>query len=216
MKTDSQLQHDVMDELEWDPSVDSAEIGVSVSEGVVTLSGTVKSFAEKIAAEKAARRVAGVKALAENIKVRLAFARKTSDAEIAQRIVSMLAWDVSVPDDAIDVKVESGWVTLSGTVDWKYQSEAAKKDASKIGGVLGVTNLVEVRQMPTSKDVRNRIIAAFRRQADFDSSSVSVFTDGSKVTLSGHVNAWYERQMAERAAWSAPGVTKVEDQIRVY
>lgn len=213
MKTDSQLQHDVMDELEYEPSVDHADIGVAVNDGVVTLSGFVKSYPEKLAAEKAARRVAGVKAIAEEIKVRFASDPKTADHEIAKRIVDMFAWNVSVPDDKINVKVEHGWVTLSGTVDWFYQSDEARKVAGRITGVTGVSNLIEVKKLPSRIDVKDRIVSAFKRQADLDAASVTVMTDGGKVTLGGRVKAWHERQIAERAAWAAPGVTKVEDNI---
>lgn len=213
MKTDSQLQHDVMAELEYEPSVDHADIGVAVNDGVVTLSGYVKSYPEKLAAEKAVRRVAGVKAIAEEIKVRFAADPKTADHEIAKRIVDMLAWNVSVPDDKIKVKVEHGWVTLTGAVDWFYQSEEARKVAGRIGGVTGVSNLIEVRKIPTTRDVKDRIISAFKRQADLDAASVTVTADGGKITLGGKVKAWHERQIAERAAWAAPGVTKVEDNI---
>lgn len=213
MKTDSQLQHDVMDELEWEPSVDHADIGVAVNDGVVTLSGFVKSYPEKLAAEKAARRVAGVKAIAEEIKVRFASDPKTADHEIAKRIVDMFAWNVSIPDDKIKVKVEHGWVTLTGSVDWFYQSEEARKVAGRITGVTGVSNLIEVRQLPRIGDVKDRIMNAFKRQADLDAAAVTVVTDGGKVTLGGRVKAWHERQIAERAAWAAPGVTKVEDNI---
>ncbi|WCP12168.1 hypothetical protein sphantq_00565 [Sphingobium sp. AntQ-1] len=215
MKSDSQLQRDVMAELEWEPSVDHADIGVAVTDGVVTLSGFVKSYAEKLAAEKAARRVAGVKALAEEIKVRFASDPKTADHEIAKRILDMFSWNVSIPDDKIAVKVEHGWVTLSGTVDWHYQSDEARKVAGKVNGVVGVGNLIEVRKLPTSGDIKDRIMAAFKRNADLDAASVTVFTDGGKVTLGGKVKAWNERQIAERAAWAAPCVTTVDDNIIV-
>lgn len=214
-KTDSDLQHDVMDELEWEPSVDHADIGVSVHDGVVTLSGFVKSYPEKIAAEKAARRVAGVKAIAEDIKVRYASDPKSADHEIAKRIVDMFTWNVSVPDDKIKVKVEHGWVTLSGTVDWYFQSDAARKAAGQIKGVLGITNFIEVKQHPVASDIKSRILAAFKRQADLDAASVTVATDGGTVKLGGQVKAWNERTAAERAAWAAPGVTKVEDHITI-
>ncbi len=213
MKSDSQLQHDVMDELEYEPSVDHADIGVAVNDGVVTLSGFVKTYPEKLAAEKAARRVAGVKAIAEEIKVRFASDPKTADHEIAKRIIDMFAWSVSIPDDKIKVKVEHGWVTLTGTVDWFYQSNEAKKIAGRISGVTGISNLLEIRKMPSKSDVKDRIMNAFKRQADLDAASVTVMTDGGKVTLGGKVKAWHERQIAERAAWAAPGVTNVEDNI---
>ena len=214
-KSDSQLQRDVMDELIWEPSVDHAEIGVAVTDGVVTLSGYVKSYAEKVAAEKAVRRVAGVRAIAEEIKVRLASDRKTGDAEIAKRIADIFSWDVLVPDDKITVKVERGCVTLAGAVDWHYQSDAARKAAGKISGVTGISNLICVRQRPAAIDVRERILDAFKRQANLDAAGLTVIVDGGKVTLGGKVTAWYERGIAERAAWAAPGVTLVEDNIIV-
>lgn len=214
-KTDSQLQRDVMEELEWEPAVDQADIGVAVTDGVVTLSGYVKSYPEKVAAEKATRRVAGVRAIAEEIKVRFAAEPKTADHEIAKRILDTIAWTVSIPDDQVKVKVEHGWVTLSGTVDWHFQSKEAQKAAGRVSGVVGVSNLIEVRQLPTPSDVKDRIVSAFKRQADLDSASVTVTTDGGTVKLGGKVRAWNERGIAERAAWSAPGVTRVEDHISV-
>jgi len=213
MKTDSQLQHDVLAELEWEPSVDSADIGVAVDRGVVTLSGYVTSYAGKMAAEKAARRVSGVRALAEELKVRFASDPKTADHEIAQRILDMFRWNVMIPDSAIQVKVEHGWVTLSGMVDWAYQMDEARKVAGKVNGVIGVGNLMTVRQHPNAIEVKNRIVAAIKRQADADASTVTVQTDGNKVILAGSVKGWHERQIAERAARAAPGVTRVEDNI---
>ncbi|MBN8831810.1 MAG: BON domain-containing protein [Sphingomonadales bacterium] len=214
-KTDKELQQDVMAELEWEPSVDHADIGVSVHEGVVTLSGYVKSYPEKMAAEKAVRRVAGVRAIAEDIKVRYATDPKMADHEIAKRILEMFAWNVSIPHEAIKVKVEHGWVTLTGHVDWFYQAEEARKAAGGVKGVVGVTNLVEVKQRPLGSDIRNRIVAAIKRQADLDAASITVATDGGTVKLGGKVKAWQERAIAERAAWGAAGVTKVEDNIAV-
>jgi osmotically-inducible protein OsmY len=214
-KTDSQLQHDVIAELEWEPSVDHADIGVAVNDGVVTLSGFVKSYPEKMAAEKATRRVAGVKAIAEEIKVRFASDPKTADHEIAKRILVMFAWNVSIPEQQIKVKVEHGWVTLTGTVDWFYQSNEARKAAGRVTGVIGVSNLLEVKKLPAAFDIKDRITAAFKRQADLDAGSVTVVTDGGTVKLGGRVKAWNERGIAERAAWAAPGVTRVEDNIVV-
>jgi len=216
MKTDSQLQEDVMSELEWEPSVDHADIGVSVNDGVVTLNGFVKSYAEKQAAERAAQHVAGVRAIAEEIKVRYDSDRKTADHEIAKRILDLFDWSALIPDDKIGVKVENGWVTLTGTVDWQFQAAEAKKAAGKISGVVGIMNRVQVRQRATTSDIRHRIEAALERQADLDAASVTISLDGGKVTLGGKVKAWHERQAAERAAWAAPGVTQVEDHIRVF
>jgi len=213
MKTDSQLQKDVLDELAWEPSIDHGHIGVAVNGGVVTLSGFVKSYAEKMAAEKAARRVSGVRGIAEEIKVRFASDPKTSDGEIAKRILDMFAFDVMIPDDKLTVKVEHGWVTLGGTVDWHYQREAARNAAGRITGVIGVSNLIEVRKMPTAYDVKQRIIDAFKRAADTDAGGLDVSTADGIVRLSGRVHSLHERQVAARAAWAAPGVTRIEDNI---
>lgn len=214
-KSDSELQRDVMAELEWEPSVDHTEIGVAVTAGVVTLSGYVKTYAEKIAAEKAARRVAGVQAIAEEIKVHFASEPKMADHEIAKRLLDMMSWTVSIPTDKVKVKVERGWVTLSGIVDWDYQRREAFRAASRVAGVAGVTNDIEVKQHPAPADVKERIVSAFKRQADLDAAAVTVSTDGGTVKLGGKVRAWAERGVAERAAWSAPGVTRVEDNITI-
>lgn len=215
VKTDSQVQRDVMDELAWEPSVDHADIGVAVNDGVVTLSGYVKSFPEKVAAEKATRRVAGVKAIAEEIKVRFATDPKTADHEIAKRILDIFSWNSLIPDDKVSVKVEQGWVTLSGTVRWFYESTEARKAAGRIKGVRGITNFINVSNLPVASDVKDRIMAAIKRQSDVDAAAVTVVTDGGTVRLGGRVRAWNERGIAERAAWAAPGVTKVEDNIVV-
>jgi osmotically-inducible protein OsmY len=215
MKTDSQLQKDVMDELQWEPRVDHANIGVAAKDGIVTLSGYVKSYAEKLAAEKASRRVKGVRGLAEEIEVRFASDPKTSDPEIAKRIADIFDWSATVPKDRVNVKVESGWVTLTGMVDWQFHRDAAKGAAARINGVKGVTNLIEVKQKPSSMDVKERIVAAFKRAADLDASTITVITDGDQVRLGGKVHSWYERQVAERAAWAAPGVNRIEDNIVV-
>jgi osmotically-inducible protein OsmY len=215
MKTDSQLQQDVMDELQWEPRVDHANIGVAAKDGVITLSGFVSSYTSKIAAEKATRRVKGVRGLAEEIEVRFANDPKTSDPEIAKRIADMFDWSVTIPKHKVQVKVEHGWVTLSGTVDYHFHRQSAKDLASRINGVKGVTNLVEVKTAPSPADVKDRIIAAFKRNADLDASTITVVADGGTVRLGGKVHAWYERQIAERAAWAAPGVNRIEDNIAV-
>lgn len=215
MDKDKELQRTVIAELEWEPSIDSADIGVAVVDGVVTLSGYVKSYAEKLAAEKAVRRVAGVDAIAEELKVRYASDAKTADHEIAKRILDMFAWNSLVPHKQIQVKVEHGWVTLAGEVKWHYQSTEAQRVASQIDGVVGVSNNIKIANQVSVSDVRHRIEEAFKRQADLDARSVTIEVDGNRVTLSGHVSAWYERQAAERAAWAAPGVTQVIDRIAV-
>ncbi|WP_083748123.1 BON domain-containing protein [Sphingomonas sp. Sph1(2015)] len=214
-KSDSQVQEDVMEELVWEPSVDHADIGVSVHDGVVTLSGYVKSYPEKQAAEAAARRVAGVRAIAEDIKVRFSTQPKTADHEIAKRIVDVFTWNVLVPVNDISVKVEHGWVTLGGTVQWAYQRDEARKAAGRINGVIGVTNLISVRTAPVASDVRERILAAFKRQSNLSAEAITVTTEGNAVRLGGKVNRWSERGIAERAAWAAPGVTDVTDDIIV-
>lgn len=215
MKTDSQLQHDVMAELEWEPSVDHADIGVSVENGVVTLNGYVKSYAAKQTAERAARRVAGVRAIAQEIKVRYDADPKTADHEIARRILDIFAWSALIPDDKLSVKVENGWVTLSGSVDWRFEADEAERAATKITGVTGIMNRIAIRHRPATGDIRRRIENAFERQADLDAAGVTIALDGNKVKLGGRVKAWHERQAAERAAWAAPGVTQVEDHILV-
>ena len=215
MKIDSQLQRYVMDELEWDPSVDHADNGVAVVEGVVTLNGYVKSYAEKLAAERAAKRVSGVSAIAEELKVRYASDAKTADHEIAKRILDIFRWNVNVPEKHLTVKVENGWVTLTGNVEWNYQSQEASKSAAKVTGVVGVSNAIGIANRASVTDVRKRIEDAFRRQADLDAASVTIQTQGSTVTLGGKVKAWHERQVAERAAWAAPGVTEVVERIAI-
>lgn len=215
MKTDSQLQKDVMAELEWEPRVDHANIGVAVQDGVVTLSGFVKNYASKLAAEEAARSVKGVRGLAEEIEVRYPSDAKTADPEIAKRIADMFDWSVNVPKDKIQVKVEHGWVTLSGQVGYNYHRESARNLVSRINGVKGVTNLIEVKKAPSSFDVRERIVDALKRSADIDASTITVVTDGDTVKLGGKVHAGYERRVAERAAWAAPGVNRIEDNIMV-
>lgn len=213
MKTDRQLQQDVEAELAWEPSVTAAHIGVAAKDGVVTLTGHVPTYAEKVAAERAARRVKGVKAIAQEIEVRYPSEAKTSDDEIAGRITQLLSWDVFVPDDRVQAKVEKGWVTLTGTVDWQYQRASAEKDVAKINGVRGVTNMITVTSSVATTDVRRKIEEAFKRNADFEASRITVEADGSKVILGGKVRAWYERGLAEQAAWAAPGVTQIEDRI---
>jgi osmotically-inducible protein OsmY len=213
MKTDSQLRADVMAELKWDPKVDHSQIGVAAKDGVVTLSGSVPSYAEKIAAEKAARRVIGVKAIAEEIEVRFATDPKTSDAEIAERILHLFSWAATLPSDKLQVKVEKGWVTLTGEVEWQYLSREAQKLAGRITGVKGVTNMIAVKAKPSAADMRERITEAFKRSSLLDAKSLNVVVEGHKVKLSGTVHGWNERRVAEAAAWSAPGVTQVEDNI---
>lgn len=215
MKTDSQLQHDVMDELVWDPSIDHAHIGVAAKGGVVTLSGFVSNYAQKMTAEHAAERVHGVQGIAEELKVRFPSDPKTSDEEIARRILDVFAWDVTIPDSKVTVKVEKGYVTLIGSLDWNYQKDAARKAAGRISGVMGVNNLVTISNTAVVGDVRERIMAAFKRSATADASALSVTADGGTIKLSGNVHGRHERGVAERTAWAAPGVFFVEDNLTV-
>lgn len=215
MKTDSQLQLDVMDELKWEPGVDHERIGVSTVNGVVSLSGTVGSYAEKLLAEKTVRRVKGVRAVAEDLQVRYIWQPKTSDAEIAKRVADILDWDPLVPRDRINVTVEDGVVKLSGNVDWHYQKNLATEDTSKITGVVRIDNWLQVTQPVATADVRERIEQAFERQADLEAEKITVQAQGGKVTLTGRVSSWNKRNIAERAAWAAPGVSQIEDKLVV-
>jgi osmotically-inducible protein OsmY len=215
MKDDLHVQQRVIDELEFEPSVNAAHIGVSVRDGVVTLGGHVDSFAEKFAAERTARRIKGVKAVAQELVVELPSDRKTADDEIAARAVKILDWDGLVPHDKISVKVEHGVVTLAGTVDWDYQRVEAEHDVHKLGGVKAVVNAILVKPTVRSEDIHAKIRGALERNADIEAGHITVSVAGGKVTLRGTVNAWTEREAIERAAWSAPGVTQVEDQIEL-
>ena len=215
MKTDSQLQSDVMDELVWDPSIDHAHIGVTAKGGVVTLSGFVSNYAQKMTAEHAAERVQGVQGIAEELRVRFPSDPKTSDDEIARRVLDVFAWDVTIPKNKLTVKVEKGYVTLKGALDWNYQKEAARKAAGKIAGVMGVNNQIEIRNAVVAGDVRERIMAAVKRSATADASALTVTANGSTIKLSGNVHGRHEREVAERTAWAAPGVFFVEDNLVV-
>jgi osmotically-inducible protein OsmY len=213
--SDRQLQQRVQEGLEWDPSVDAAHIGVAANNGVVTLSGHVTSYAEKLATEQAVRRIRGVKAIAQEIEVRLPFEPKTSDEEIAQRAVRILAWDVSIPKDAVTVKVEKGRVALAGEVKWQHQRTAAEHAVQKLTGVREVINQVRVRARPQATDIRHRIEEALRRDANLEAARITVTVVDGQVELGGSVQHWHERDAAERAAWSAPGVSSVRDHIAI-
>lgn len=213
---DKILQQLVIDELDFDPSIDAAAIGVAVGNGVVTLSGHVTDYAQKVAAERAAWRVKGVKAIAQEIEVRMPSARKQNDDEIAQRAVSILAWNTLVPNERIRVKVADGWVTLSGQVDWNYQRVAAEKEVRKLGGVVGVFNEIQLSTTAQPGDVKRRILDALNRRAEVEAEAirVDVRADG-EVRLEGRVDNWRERQAVEQAAWSAPGVRIVDDRLTI-
>lgn len=216
MKSDSQLQIDVLEELRWEPGIDHEKIGVSVDTGVVALSGIVGSYSEKLRAESTARRVKGVRAIAEDLTVHYPSDAKKTDAEVAKRVADILEWDPLVPTDKIDVTVENGAVHLRGNVEWNFQKDLAFEDASKISGVVRVDNLIVVSPTVKTADVRERIEQAFERQADLEADKIQVRADGRKVTLEGRVSSIHKRDLAERAAWAAPGVAQIEDRLLVY
>ena len=216
MRTDTELQHAVMEELTWEPSVDAAEIGVSAESGIVTLSGMVKSLPQKWAAEKAAQRVYGVKAVTDEIVVKLPGNGELSDTEIARAVVNALDWNASVPRGHVKVVVSHGWVNLEGTVRFHYERVAAEYAVRGLIGVKGVTNLISVKPPQTSpKDIKHRIEQAFERAADLDAEMISVEAKDGKVILRGTVDSWAEREQAELAAWAAPGVSRVENEILI-
>ncbi len=213
MKTNTELQRDVMDELEFEPSVNAANIGVTAKNGIVTLSGKVSSYAEEFTATEAAERVIGVKAVTDEMKVDLPSFHKRDDADIAQAAVNALQWHVFIPEKVIKVKVNNGWVTLEGTVDYKFQRTAAEDAVQNLLGVTGVSNLIALKTMVGASDVKLKIENALSRAAELDGEHINVEVTGNKVTLKGNVSSWAERDEAERAAWSAPGVWMVDDQL---
>lgn len=215
MKTDSSLQADVLDELKWEPSVSAAHIGVAAEDGVITLSGHVPSYAEKYAAEKAAKRVYGCKAVANELEVKLTGSDQRGDDAIAAACIHALESSYAVPAEKIKVVVAHGWVKLDGEVEWQYQKKAAANAVRYLTGVVSVANNIEVKPEVTPGDVRGMIEAAFKRNAEIDARRVTVETHGGRVVLHGNVRSWAERSAAQRAAWAAPGVNSVENEIVV-
>ena len=212
---DKDLKQHAQSALDWEPSLDASDIGVSVDESVVTLRGNVASYAEKVTAERVALRVYGVKAVANDLAVHLVSGYERTDTEIAQAAVAALKWNTMVPNERVTVTVTSGWLTLNGTLDWQYQKDAAAGTVRDLTGVKGVTNNIIVQPRVKTIDVRDKIEAAFKRSAEIDARRVNVTAHDGKVILSGNVHSWAERQEAERAAWAAPGVTQVEDRLAV-
>jgi len=215
MKLDKELQQQVMDELAWEPSIDAAEIGASVDSGVVMLSGTVRSFPEKWAAERAAERVKGVRAVADEIVVKLPGAYQRDDTDIARAALNTLEWNASVPHGRLKVVVESGWITLDGTVERFFQKSEAERVVRNLLGAKGVINRITVKPVISSADVRNQIVRALERTAEVDAKRISVEIQGTTVVLRGAAKSWIEREAAERAAWAAPGVASVENVIEI-
>ncbi len=215
MKTDLKIKQDVLDELKWQPNIDETQIGVIVKDGIVTLEGTVDSYTKKIAAEKAAKNVYGVKAVVEDIKVKYNAGDNKSDEEVAKAAVNAIQWNASVPNDTVKIKVEDGWVYLSGEVPWEYQKNAAKNAITKLYGVKGVVNNISLKQTLTPFEVENRIAKAFERSARLESKKIKVEVTGHTVRLNGTVHSVAEKEEARKAAFFAPGVTKVENNLVV-
>jgi osmotically-inducible protein OsmY len=215
MKTDAQLQQDVISELKWEPAVHAEQIGVEVKNGVVTLAGEVSSYTEKWNAERAAQRVSGVKALAVEMKIKLSEFGKRTDADIAESAKNILAWTSSLPADAIKVLVEGGWLTLSGDVAWQYQREDAADSVRYLSGVTGVSNQIAVKPPLSATVVKADIEAALKRRAAADAKTISVDVQGGDVTLTGTVHSWAERDLATRSAWGSSGVRNVVDKMNL-
>jgi osmotically-inducible protein OsmY len=215
IKSDSQLQRDVIEELRWDPSVGRLEIGVACKDGVVTLSGNVDSYSRKYTAVKAAERVSGVKAVAEEMKVVLPSSSIRPDTDIAHMVVNGLHWAIDVPEEGIQARVDDGWVWLEGQVEWQYQRSAAERAVRHLTGVKGVTNLISIKPRASAPDVKQRIETAIKRHAEQDARNITVDAMDGQVTLRGSVRSWAERNDAESAAWAAPGVRNVVDQITI-
>jgi osmotically-inducible protein OsmY len=214
-RTDAQIQTEVLAELKWEPRVQPTEIGVAVKDGIVTLTGWVDSFTKRWAAEEAAHRVRGVKAVANDIEVKLGIGAERTDSEIAAAAVRALQWDALLVPEKIDVTVSKGWITLKGTVDWQYKKHEAERVVRNLAGVKGVSNLIDVKPKLEPAEIKKQVEQALVRSAQTDAERITVEVDGSKVTLKGTVRAWAEREEAERAAWKAPGVTAVDNRISI-
>lgn len=215
MKHDIELQQDVLDELQYEPAVDPADIAITVKDGIVTLGGKVTNYAEKWTAVKAAERVAGVRAIVDEIKVQLSPSFQRTDEDIANAVLNALKWDVLVPEEQIKVHVEHGWVILKGNVNYKHQQVAVENAIRNLAGVKGITNHIKVKPAVTPVGIKTKIETALKRAAELDAGNIQVEVRGQKVVLRGKVSSWAEREEAERAAWSAPGITEVEDHLLI-
>jgi osmotically-inducible protein OsmY len=214
-KTDTQIQHDVLAELAWEPSVGAASIGVEVKDGVVTLTGHVSSLHAKWEAEHAAQRVSGVKALAVEIDVKLPGGSERTDADIARSAQNVIEWMTYLPKNAVTVVVDHGWITLTGQVDWSFQKEGAQSSVRALKGVTGVSDQIVLKAQVATRTVKADIEEAFQRRARADAGVISVAIDGAEVTLAGAVHSWSERSLARRTAWATPGVQRVIDHMTV-
>ena len=215
MRADSEIERDVKDELQWDPDLDATDIAITVKDGVVTLAGFVRSYTDKYEAEAAAKRVAGVVGVANDIEVRMPPVDERPDPEIARDAVAAIKTQLPISSERIKVVVKNGWVTLEGQVEWQYQKNTAENAVRRIKGVKGVSNMITLKPRAEPSEIKRKIMDAFKRNAEVDANRFVVETSGREVILKGTVRSWIEREEAERVAWSAPGVTKVEDRIVV-
>ena len=215
MKTNQDLQKDVQDAIKWEPLLNAAEIGVTAKDGVITLTGTVDSYAKKLEAEDAAKNVAGVKAVAEEIVIKYGDYGKKSDTEIANEVLNAWKWNWEVPEDKIKVKVENGLVTLEGELEWNYQREASKKAIKNLSGVMGVTNNIKIKSETHDAIEKKAIECALERNSSIDELGIQVDVAGNNVTLTGTVNSFYAKDEAEQIAWNAPGVWTVDNELAI-
>ena len=215
MRSDREIERDVREELNWDPDLDADDIAISVKDGVVTLAGFTRSYSDRLEAERAAKRVAGVHAVANDIEVRLPSIDQRPDPDIARDAIASLKAQLPLSHENIKVIVKDGWLTLEGTVEWQYQKTTAENAVRKVKGVKGVTNVISLKPKVEPTDIQRRIQEAFKRNAEVDANRITVETHGSEVILKGTVRSWIEREEAERVAWSAPGITRVDDRIVV-